>query len=169
MMNSVLYQVSSLKAKTHHKMCMLMEFQNEDVKISKKMAQSTAASVINRHRTQSADQVMQNHQIPSITKNANRSFPGHPHPFLESAQSRKMNEGGRLSCNLFDIHYRLTSVLTSILEFPSCTDVQSGKMEKFNSLLNSTNSSMRELEECSWHGIPPSVRAITWRLLSVRQ
>ncbi|KAI9555308.1 hypothetical protein GHT06_017823 [Daphnia sinensis] len=108
-----------------------------DVKISKKMAQSTAASVINRHRTQSADQAIQNHQIPSITKNANRSFPGHPHPFLESAQSRKMNE-----------------------------DLQSGKMEKFNSVLNSANSTMKELEECSWHGIPPPVRAITWRLLS---
>lgn len=67
------------------------------------MAQSTAASVINRHRTQSADQVIQNHQISSITKNANRSFPGHPHPFLESAQSRKMNEGWRLLLNFFVI------------------------------------------------------------------
>ena len=57
------------------------------------MAQSTAASVINRHRTQSADHVMINHQSQSIPKNANRSFPGHPHPFLESAQSRKLNEG----------------------------------------------------------------------------
>lgn len=58
------------------------------------MAQSTAASVINRHRTQSADQVITtNHQVHSIAKTANRSFPGHPHLLLESAQSRKMNEG----------------------------------------------------------------------------
>ena len=57
------------------------------------MAQSTAASVINRHRTQSADQVTGNHQVPLVTKNANRSFPGHPRFFLESAQSRKLNEG----------------------------------------------------------------------------
>jgi hypothetical protein len=42
-------------------------------------------------------------------------------------------------------------------------------MEKFNTLINSANSSMKELEESSWHGIPPSVRAITWRLLSVRR
>ena len=68
-------------------------FLNPDVKISKKMAQSTAASVINRHRTQSADHIINNHQSQSIPKNANRSFPGHPHPFLESAQSRKLNEG----------------------------------------------------------------------------
>ena len=46
-------------------------------------------------------------------------------------------------------------------------DLQSGKMDKFHTLLNSANSNMKELEECSWHGIPPSVRAITWRLLSV--
>jgi hypothetical protein len=72
-------------------LCIL--FFNPDVKISKKMAQSTAASVINRHRTQSADHITNNHQSQSIPKNANRSFPGHPHPFLESAQSRKLNEG----------------------------------------------------------------------------
>lgn len=45
--------------------------------------------------------------------------------------------------------------------------MQNGKLEKFQTLLNSTNGSIKELEECSWHGIPPSVRAITWRLLSV--
>lgn len=64
-----------------------------DVKISKKMAQSTAASVINRHRTQSADQIATS-QAHSVTKTANRSFPGHPHLFVESSQSRKTMEGG---------------------------------------------------------------------------
>jgi hypothetical protein len=55
------------------------------------------------------------------------------------------------------------------LKFHLHLDLQSGKMEKFNTLINSANSSMKELEESSWHGIPPSVRAITWRLLSVRR
>jgi hypothetical protein len=55
------------------------------------------------------------------------------------------------------------------LKFHLHVDLQSGKMEKFNTLINSANSSMKELEESSWHGIPPSVRAITWRLLSVRR
>lgn len=57
------------------------------------MAQSTAASVINRHRTQSADQVSSNQQVHASGKNPNRSFPGHPHLFLKSGNSKKMNEG----------------------------------------------------------------------------
>jgi len=58
------------------------------------MAQSTAASVINRHRTQSADQVTSNQQVNQAAgKNPNRSFPGHPHLFLKSAHSKKMSEG----------------------------------------------------------------------------
>ena len=46
-------------------------------------------------------------------------------------------------------------------------DLQSGKLEKFQALLSSANCSMKELEESSWHGIPPLCRATTWRLLSV--
>lgn len=57
------------------------------------MAQSTAVSVINRHRTQSADQVPPANQVISVVKSANRSFPGHPHLLMESAQSKKANDG----------------------------------------------------------------------------
>lgn len=48
-------------------------------------------------------------------------------------------------------------------------DLQSGKLEKFQALLSSANCSMKELEESSWHGIPPSCRATTWRLLCVSE
>ena len=64
------------------------------MKISKKMAQSTAASVINRHRTLSADQATPPHPVQPVSKNhPNRSFPGHPHLFLESAHAKKLSEG----------------------------------------------------------------------------
>lgn len=56
-----------------------------------------------------------------------------------------------------------------LLRISNSADLQSGKIEKFHTLLNNPSSTMKELEESSWHGIPPSVRATTWRLLSVRQ
>ncbi len=45
--------------------------------------------------------------------------------------------------------------------------MQSVRLEKFTALLNSTNISLTELQQSSWHGIPQPVRATTWRLLSV--
>lgn len=69
-------------------------------------------------------------------KNPNRTFPGHPHLLLASEQ-KKANE-----------------------------DMQSVRLEKFTALLNSTNISLTELQQSSWHGIPQPVRATTWRLLS---
>lgn len=57
------------------------------------MAQSTAASVINRHRTQSADQVpIINLPSVTITKTPARSFPGHPHLLLKK-HSKNISEG----------------------------------------------------------------------------
>lgn len=57
------------------------------------MAQSTAASVINRHRTQSADQIHSSPPALPAGKAPNRSFPGHPHLFMETAHAKKMSEG----------------------------------------------------------------------------
>lgn len=54
------------------------------------MAQSTAASVINRHRTQSVDQASQNSTQPSSKQTHMKSFPGRPQPMSEP---KKMNEG----------------------------------------------------------------------------
>jgi len=108
-----------------------------DVKISKKMAQSTAASVINRHRTQSVDQVPIINLPPvTVTKAPARSFPGHPHLLLKNHSKNSSEE------------------------------LQSGRLEKFQTLLNSNVGNMQEFRESSWHGIPPAARATTWRLLS---
>jgi len=57
------------------------------------MAQSTAVSVINRHRTQSADHVPIINLPPvTVTKTPARSFPGHPHLLLKS-HSKNVSEG----------------------------------------------------------------------------
>ena len=66
-----------------------------DVKISKKMAQSTAISVINRHRTQKESPIVDQstaNQSVAAAKNQNRNFPGHPHLLLASEQ-KKINDG----------------------------------------------------------------------------
>ena len=64
------------------------------------MAQSTAASVINRHRTQSADQPAIINNLPvNITKNPGRSFPGHPHLLLKG-QSKNISEGNHYLSHL---------------------------------------------------------------------
>lgn len=54
------------------------------------MAQSTAASVINRHRTQSFDQASHNPSQTASKATQIKSFPGHPQPMSEP---RKLNEG----------------------------------------------------------------------------
>lgn len=122
------------------------------------MAQSTAASVINRHRTLSADQATQQSPVNAVSKNPNRSFPGHPHLFLESAHAKRMSEGTPPASAV---------TFQKFLNFYPSLDLQSGRLEKFQALLTNPSTTMKELEESSWHGIPPAYRATTWRLLSV--
>ncbi|XP_014783420.1 TBC1 domain family member 22B isoform X1 [Octopus bimaculoides] len=49
---------------------------------------------------------------------------------------------------------------------PSVPDRESAKLEKFHTLLTSSNADLEELRKLSWSGIPKSVRPTAWKILS---
>ncbi|XP_069693868.1 TBC1 domain family member 22B [Periplaneta americana] len=143
-----------------------------DVKISKKVAQSAALSVINSHRCPPTGEtnVMPGSQPCDVTKMqclppqrghhmaspahraltpqvpssplSQRQFPGRPQPLRGNSRSK------------FQIPSR------------EGADCETSKLERFQPLLETPLLNLEELRQLSWSGIPVKVRAITWRLLS---
>ncbi|XP_068248225.1 TBC1 domain family member 22B isoform X4 [Palaemon carinicauda] len=116
-----------------------------DVKISNRMVQSAALSVINSHRS---GQLGTNTSIAEL----HSQIP----PALVSADT---TETVSTSPSTVNNTHSSTAVI-------SCSERDVAKQEKFLELIASSNINLPELRELSWSGIPPSVRAISWRLLN---
>ncbi|GLH07930.1 TBC1 domain family member whacked [Gryllus bimaculatus] len=151
-----------------------------DVKISKRVAQSAALSVINSHRYTTSGE-----QVPSTVS---------PSPRGRNVSEEKEEVAKRLGSQS-DLPVRSPSHAVSSLHsssplmtkqfpgrpqplrpnqtksklfFPSLegADCETSKLERFQPLLESSLLNLEELRQVSWSGIPVKVRAITWRLLS---
>ncbi|XP_059491277.1 TBC1 domain family member 22B [Neocloeon triangulifer] len=138
--------------------------EHSDVRISRKVAQSAALSVINSHRSEAREAakepaISQERKADSLQRLAiqkgdnplgiepivsptTRHFPGHPQLLVSKKGLQiSMAEG-------------------------EATDSDSGKVEKFHMLLEDNLLNLDGLRQLSWSGIPIKVRAITWRLLA---
>ncbi|XP_066966926.1 TBC1 domain family member 22B isoform X11 [Macrobrachium rosenbergii] len=117
-----------------------------DVKISNRMVQSAALSVINSHRSG---------QLGTNTTTIAELHTQIP-PALVSAESTETVTTSHSTVNN-------THTSTAVI---SCSERDVAKQDKFLELIASSNINLPELRELSWSGIPPSVRAISWRLLN---
>lgn len=110
----------------------------EDTKISKKVSESAALNVLNRHRNKTEGQsqiagVSSDFPVDDEIEGFRSRFPGRPQPM----------KGSNINSN---------------------EDCES-KLDRFQALLLDSPN-INELCQLSWSGIPVKVRPITWRLLS---
>lgn len=145
-----------------------------DVKISSRMVQSAALSVINSHRSGQLgtnSSIAELHtQLPSVilsTESSELETPSHSiintHSSTAVIACPAVTMEGMLPLSRLDpsaTTHRTPVISTSGSE----RDVV--KQEKFLELIASCNTHLPELRELSWSGIPPPVRAISWRLLN---
>ncbi|PNF43903.1 TBC1 domain family member 22B [Cryptotermes secundus] len=150
-----------------------------DVKISKKVAQSAALSVLNSHRCPSAGetspalkpcdftvseekkiealQYLASHRDPQMASPAHCTstpqVPNSPHS-QRQFPGRPQPLRGNTGRSKFHIQSR------------EGADCETSKLERFQPLLETQLLNLEELRQLSWSGIPVKVRAITWRLLS---
>nr|XP_045625969.1 TBC1 domain family member 22B-like isoform X3 [Procambarus clarkii] len=119
-----------------------------DVKISNRMVQSAALSVINSHRSRQLPPhnlaELHNQLQPTIACSDAHATEIVSHPVVNNIHSSV----GVLSYS------------------PPSNERDMAKQEKFLELISSNSTNLSELRKLSWSGIPPSVRAVTWRLLN---
>nr|XP_027206931.1 TBC1 domain family member 22B-like isoform X1 [Penaeus vannamei] len=147
-----------------------------DVKISNRMVQSAALSVINSHRsgqlgTNSALAELHNQMPAAALEPVETDMPEViPHATVNNSHS----SSAVLSCTTAAIEgalplsrldpsaatHRTPAINTSGSERDAV------RQEKFLELISNNNTNLPELRKLSWSGIPPSVRAVTWRLLN---
>ncbi|XP_071514011.1 TBC1 domain family member 22B isoform X2 [Panulirus ornatus] len=119
-----------------------------DVKISNRMVQSAALSVINSHRSGQ----LATSNLAELHSQLQPTTVSTEPPLAEVLPNTSVN----------NIHSS-TAVLPSAT--PS-SERDMVKQEKFLELILSNNTNLPELRKLSWSGIPPPVRAVTWRLLN---
>ncbi|KDR16026.1 TBC1 domain family member 22A [Zootermopsis nevadensis] len=151
-----------------------------DVKISKKVAQSAALSVINSHRCPVTKESVPNSQPCDFTisegkkiEAALQCLASHTDPHVASPAHRTSTPQVPSSPPLhrqFPGHPQPLRGSTGRSKFhiPSREggDCETSKLERFQPLLETPLLNLEELRQLSWSGIPVKVRAITWRLLS---
>ncbi|XP_069949858.1 TBC1 domain family member 22B isoform X3 [Cherax quadricarinatus] len=145
-----------------------------DVKISNRIVQSAALSVINSHRSRQAppDNLaeLHNHLQPSLGTVHSQLPEVLPHPAVAGAHSTgavltyNPPVEGTLPLSRLDPSAALTH-RTPVIS-TSGTERDMAKQDKFEELLSSSSTNLSELRKLSWSGIPPAVRAVTWRLLN---
>ncbi|KAK7080383.1 hypothetical protein SK128_018370 [Halocaridina rubra] len=146
-----------------------------DVKISNRMVQSAALSVINSHRsgqlgTNATLAELHSKMPPALVPVDSSDTESTTH----SALSNSNSSAAVLTCTASTLEGMLplsrldpsaathrTPVIST-----SGSERDVAKQEKFLELIGSSNTNLPELRELSWSGIPPSVRAISWRLLN---
>ncbi|XP_042238342.1 TBC1 domain family member 22B-like isoform X3 [Homarus americanus] len=145
-----------------------------DVKISNRMVQSAALSVINSHRSgqMPTSNLAELHQQiqPSIAPTEAPAVEVTTYPPVNNIHSSAgvlpcmpAIEGvlplSRLDPSAAVIHR--TPVIST-----SGNERDMVKQEKFLELISSNSTNLMELRKLSWSGIAPPVRAVTWRLLN---
>ncbi|ODN05648.1 TBC1 domain family member 22B [Orchesella cincta] len=162
-----------------------------DVKISKKVAQSTALSVINSHRSgsissptklssvQPQPDVQHTNPVksaPSSTKPSGTSNSG-PNPIVNAnIESVYKPEPASVYSNLPNGNSEIPIVPGALRNNLAAkprvinrleTESEKVKADKIRSLLQGTGSTdLKELQSLSYSGLPVSVRGTTWKLLA---
>ncbi|XP_064118773.1 TBC1 domain family member 22B-like isoform X2 [Macrobrachium nipponense] len=142
-----------------------------DVKISNRMVQSAALSVINSHRSgqlgTNTTTIAELHtQIPPALVSAESTetvTTSHSTVNNTHTSTAVISLEGMLPLSRLDpsAATHRTPVISA-----SGSERDVVKQDKFLELIASSNTNLPELRELSWSGIPPSVRAISWRLLN---
>lgn len=143
-----------------------------DVKISSRVAQSTALTVITNHSQGSSSrnqsvidacklETSEQGRKEALQRLASQKEPGSPlHKAPQSLGSATHGPG--VGVRQFPgAARRHNNVKAS-----SVPDRDSAKLDKFKQLLKESNTNLEELRQLSWSGIPKHVRSVAWRLLS---
>ncbi|XP_045124049.1 TBC1 domain family member 22B-like isoform X2 [Portunus trituberculatus] len=155
-----------------------------DVKISSRMVQSAALSVINSHRSgqllanspsESLPELHPHHHHHPLHHHHHHHQPPHTShsPPLQqdvvdetpaySLHCSSPGVEGTLPLSRLDPSAAVTP-RTPVITSDSERDV--ARTEKFLEVINAANTSLPELRKLSWSGIPSQVRAVAWRLLN---
>ncbi|XP_075218943.1 TBC1 domain family member 22 [Lycorma delicatula] len=134
------------------------EFCNiSDVKISKQVAQSAALSVLNSHRNKGINDVPLN--VTSDRLSCKRDASDVTFPLKKTTQLAKNLRAEPL------IHHKPNAVI-NVPSAGLSSESDTGKMAKFQALLDTALLNLNELRQLSWSGIPTEIRPNTWRLLA---
>ncbi|KAK3884867.1 hypothetical protein Pcinc_010886 [Petrolisthes cinctipes] len=155
-----------------------------DVKISNRMVQSAALSVINSHRSgQLSATTLATSSLPELHSHLpSQASPTTP-SLLPTSQSPSIDHTIHtaptvLPCSSPSRIPVESALPLSRLDPSSATHTRipvihalgserdAARQEKFLELIESPNTNLPELRKLSWSGIPPAVRAVTWRLLN---
>lgn len=144
-----------------------------DVKISPRVVQSTALTVITNHSqsTRPYDytakckvETSEEGRTEALQRLASQKEPASP---LHKAPASLGSLGHGPGIGVRQMHcLPRPSLVPSLKLSSSMPDRDAAKLEKFKLLLKESNTNLEELRELSWSGIPQGVRAITWRLLT---
>ncbi|KAL7294851.1 hypothetical protein TKK_0011778 [Trichogramma kaykai] len=162
-----------------------------DVRISKKVSESAALSVINHHRSGTTSTLPQSNNKESDSKctisekkktEALQKLavqPLHLRNAEVNASSSKISVHSTnnatpkaSSCNQRQTHFPgrpqplRQSNSGSKFFVPSKEQDGESKIDKFKVLLESSLLNLDELRQLSWSGVPAKLRSVTWRLLS---
>lgn len=159
-----------------------------DVKISKRVAQSAAMTVINSHRHTSSEAAIAdisphslnsksdgNVQAFSIKRASSLSPVRSTQRQQQQHQKQQQSSAVQQHCSpTVSRNYpgRPRPLLSNQGRSKIClsskegSDSEGSKLERFQPLLESPLLNLEDLRHLSWSGIPVKVRPITWRLLS---
>ncbi|XP_050693947.1 TBC1 domain family member 22B-like isoform X2 [Eriocheir sinensis] len=158
-----------------------------DVKISNRMVQSAALSVINSHRSSQLAATPPPPGLPELHHHHHhhhhQGSPPSPPPPTTPPQHHLDESDDPPGYNLHCASPRSTGGVECTLPLsrldPSApvlprtpvitssdSERESARTEKFLEVISATNMSLPELRKLSWSGIPSQVRAVAWRLLN---
>jgi len=137
-----------------------------DVKISSRVAQSAALSVINNHRNTAGVEEDRPTCASSTVISEKKKTEAIQRLALQQNVSSSVAHpvaSAPVPLNSRQFPGRPQPLRGTAKEGGDC---ELGKLERFQPLLESTLLNLEDLRHLSWSGIPVKVRAITWRLLS---
>lgn len=134
-----------------------------DVKISNRIVQSAAISVINNHRTEQL--TAGSNDIQGSTEESDLPITHTSGTVIATAVATNDSQNGQNTSDKRFSQQRSAELARKVSsEIPS-NEREAQRFEKFYDCLNN-NTSLAELRELSWSGIPSQSRAITWRILN---
>ncbi|KAG0726898.1 TBC1 domain family member 22B [Chionoecetes opilio] len=151
-----------------------------DVKISSRLVQSAALSVINSHRSSQLMTSTPPSILPELHHHHHHHYqrshspppPPQP-PHMEEEEEEEEMEYPHCSPGFDEENLPLSRLDPSAVIVPrapviaaSDSERDMARTEKFLEVINRANTSLPELRKLSWSGIPTRVRAVAWRLLN---
>uniref|UniRef100_T1IWA3 Rab-GAP TBC domain-containing protein n=1 Tax=Strigamia maritima TaxID=126957 RepID=T1IWA3_STRMM len=149
-----------------------------DVKISPRVVQSTALTVITNHSQSTKTltdpskvspprfETTEESRAEALQRLASQKEPSSPVHKNQISSNIPVGLGHGPGIGIRQTPLRSRSSPVRRIPSDSRSDFEKNRLQKFCVLLKAANTNLNELRNLSWSGIPAQVRGITWRLLN---